>query len=35
MLDRKKDAIVKKVTFGLNVNRESVRLEWATERSES
>ena len=28
MLDRKKDAIVKKVTFGLNANRESVRLEW-------
>jgi len=28
MLNRKKDAIVKKVTFGLNANRESVRLEW-------
>ncbi len=28
MLNRKKDAIVKKVTFGLNTNRESVRLEW-------
>ena len=28
MLNRTKDAIVKKVTFGLNTNRESVRLEW-------
>lgn len=28
MLNKKKDAIVKKVTFGLNTNRESVRLEW-------
>lgn len=28
MLKRQKDAIVKKVTFGLNANRESVRLEW-------
>ena len=28
MLNKKKDAIVKKVTFGLNANRESVRLEW-------
>ena len=28
MLKRQKDAIVKRVTFGLNANRESVRLEW-------
>lgn len=27
-LTEKKDCIVKKVTFGLNTNRESVRLEW-------
>ena len=25
---KRKDAVVKKVTFGLNENRESVRLEW-------